>query len=116
MTRATNAAASKRRKAKVLKLAKGFRGPRRKTYRLAAESVQRAMAFSYKGRKLKKRDFRSLWIVRIGAKAKEYGLSYSKFIDGLKRAKVLVNRKILAELAVNNDNAFAKLVEIAKQS
>jgi len=116
MTRATNAPATKKRKTKVLKAAKGFRGARRKTFRLANESVRRAMAFSYRDRKVRKRDFRSLWIIRIGIKAKEYGLSYSKFIDGLKKAKVLLDRKILAELAVNNENVFAKLVELSKQS
>lgn len=114
MTRVTNAPAAKKRRDKYLKAAKGFRGPRKNTYRLARESVERAMAFSYRDRKVKKRDIRSLWIVRIGAAAKANGISYSRLIDGLNKANIAIDRKILAEFAVNNDAVFTKLAEIAK--
>lgn len=116
MTRATNAPAAKRRKAKYLKAAKGFRGASNNRYTLAREIVERAMAFSYRDRKVKKRDFRGLWIIRIGAAAKANGLSYSRLINGLIKANIAIDRKMLAELAVNNATVFTKLVEIAKQS
>ena len=99
---------------RVLKLAKGYRGARSKQYRIAKQSVMRALASSYAGRKERKRQFRQLWIARINAAARMNGLSYSKFMYGLKLAGVEVNRKMLAELAVNDAEGFASLVELAK--
>ena len=99
---------------RVLKLAKGYRGSRSKQYRVAKQSVMRALTSSYAGRKEKKRQFRQLWIARINAAARMNGLSYSKFMYGLKVADVQVNRKMLAELAVNDPAAFTALAEVAK--
>ena len=101
---------------RVLKLAKGYRGARSKQYRIAKQSVMRALASSYAGRKERKRQFRQLWIARINAAARLNGLSYSKFMYGLKLAGVEVNRKMLAEMAVNDAAGFASLVEIAKKN
>ncbi len=97
------------RRKKILKLAKGYRGTKSKLYRSAKESVERGLKFAYTGRKLKKRDFRSLWIVRIGAAAHLNGLNYSQFMHGLKVAGVELDRKILADLAANQPEAFASL-------
>ncbi len=99
---------------RVLKLAKGYRGSRSKQYRVAKQSVMRALTSSYAGRKEKKRQFRQLWIARINAAARLNGLSYSKFMYGLKQADVQINRKMLAELAVNDAAAFTALAEVAK--
>ena len=99
---------------RVLKLAKGYRGARSKQYRVAKQSVMRALATSYAGRKERKRQFRQLWIARINAAARMNGLSYSKFMYGLKLANIELNRKILADMAVNDAEGFAKLVETAK--
>ncbi len=99
---------------KYLKMAKGFRGGRSRLYRTAREAVERSLQYAYIGRKLRKRDFRSLWIQRINAGARENGLSYSKFIHGLQKAGITINRKILADLAVRYKDDFAKLVEAAK--
>ncbi|MBQ9886391.1 MAG: 50S ribosomal protein L20 [Lachnospiraceae bacterium] len=99
---------------RVLKLAKGYRGARSKQYRIAKQSVMRALASSYAGRKQKKRQFRQLWIARINAAARINGLSYSRFMYGLKLAGVEMNRKILADMAVNDAEGFAKLVDVAK--
>jgi large subunit ribosomal protein L20 len=98
----------------VLKLAKGFVGGRRKLFRTAVETVQRALAFAYRDRKVKKRDFRKLWIVRINAAAHENGLSYSRFINGLSKASVALDRKVLADLAVSDPAGFAALANLAK--
>ncbi len=116
MARVKKAINARKRHKKVLKLAKGYFGSRSKQFRAAKGSVMRAMAASYKGRKLRKRDFRKLWIARINATARMNGLSYSKFINGLKKANIDLNRKILADMAVNDEAAFAKLVEIAKNA
>ena len=97
------------RRKKILKLAKGYRGTKSKLYRSAKESVERALSFAYTGRKLKKRDFRSLWIVRIGAAARINGLNYSQFMHGLKLAGIELDRKVLADLAANSPDAFADL-------
>ncbi|MBR3098775.1 MAG: 50S ribosomal protein L20 [Clostridia bacterium] len=110
--RAVNAHKSRR---KVMKLAKGFWGAKSKQYRAAKEQVARSLRYAYIGRKLRKREFRSLWIARINAAARLNGLSYSKFIAGLKKQNVTVNRKMLADLAVNDAEGFAKLVELAKK-
>ncbi|MBD5552608.1 MAG: 50S ribosomal protein L20 [Lachnospiraceae bacterium] len=99
---------------RVLKLAKGYRGARSKQYRIAKQSVMRALASSYAGRKERKRQFRQLWIARINAAARMNGLSYSRFMHGLKLAEVDINRKMLAELAVNDAEGFASLAELAK--
>ena len=105
---------AKKRHNRTLKLAKGYRGARSKQYRIAKQSVMRALTSAYAGRKQRKRQFRSLWIARINAAARLNGLSYSKFMYGLKTAGVEVNRKMLAELAVNDAAAFTELAETAK--
>lgn len=105
---------AKQKHNKVLKLAKGYRGARSKQYRIAKQSVMRALASSYAGRKQKKRQFRQLWIARINAAARMNGLSYSRFMYGLKLAGVDMNRKMLAELAVNDGEGFKTLAELAK--
>jgi large subunit ribosomal protein L20 len=97
------------RRKKILKLAKGYRGTKSKLYRSAKESVERGLNFAYTGRKLKKRDFRSLWIVRIGAAARLNGLNYSQFMHGLKVAGIELDRKVLADLAVKQPEAFTEL-------
>lgn len=105
---------AKRKHNKVLKLAKGYRGARSKQYRIAKQSVMRALATAYRGRKERKRQFRALWIARINAAARINGLSYSKFMYGLKQADIQLNRKVLADMAVNDAQGFAALAEIAK--
>ena len=105
---------AKKRHNRVLKLAKGYRGSRSKHYRVAKQSVMRALNSSFAGRKQKKRDFRSLWIARINAAARINGLSYSKFMYGLKASGIELNRKVLADMAVNDPEGFAKLAEAAK--
>ena len=105
---------AKKRHNRTLKLAKGYRGARSKQYRVAKQSVMRALASSYAGRKQKKRQFRQLWIARINAAARMNGLSYSKFMHGLKLAGVEVNRKMLSEMAIQDPAGFAQLVEVAK--
>ncbi len=114
MARVKGALNARKKHKKVLKMAKGFRGARSKQYRVAKQSVMRAMAHAFAGRKQTKREYRKLWIVRINAAARINGLSYSKFMNGLKIAGVNINRKMLAELAVNDAPAFAKLVDTAK--
>ena len=106
---------AKKRHNRVLKMAKGYRGARSKQYRVAKQSVMRALTSSYAGRKQKKRQFRQLWIARINAAARMNGLSYSKLMHGLKLADVEINRKMLAELAVNDADGFAELAEVAKK-
>lgn len=105
---------AKKKHKRVLKLAKGYRGARSKQYRIAKQSVMRALEESYTGRKQRKRQFRQLWIARINAAARINGLSYSKFMYGLKLADVNINRKMLAEMAVSDPEGFAQLVETAK--
>jgi large subunit ribosomal protein L20 len=107
---------AKKKHNRVLKLAKGYRGARSKQYRVAKQSVMRGLAESYKGRKERKRQFRQLWIARINAAARLNGISYSKFMFGLKNAGIDLNRKMLAEMAVNDAEGFAKLAEIAKDN
>ena len=114
MPRAKGGAKTRQRRKKVLKKAKGYFGGRRKLYRTAKETVLRAGAFAYRDRRQKKRQARGLWIVRINAACRELGLSYSTFMNGLKKAGILLDRKILAELALHNPGAFAKLAEKAK--
>ncbi len=105
---------ARRKHNRVLKLAKGYRGARSKQYRIAKQSVMRAMASAFAGRKQRKRDMRSLWITRINAAARLNGLSYSQFMHGLKLAEIDINRKMLAEMAVNDAEGFTTLTEIAK--
>ena len=105
---------AKKRHNRVLKLAKGYRGARSKQYRVAKQSVMRALTSSFAGRKERKRQFRQLWIARINAAARINGLSYSKFMFGLKQAGVVMNRKVLSDMAINDAEGFAKLAELAK--
>lgn len=114
MPRAKGGPKTRQRRKKVLKQAKGYWGGRRRLYRPAAETVTRALAFAYRDRRAKKREFRSLWILRINAGCRALGLSYSAFMDGLKKAGVKLDRKILAELAVADPGAFARLVDTAR--
>ena len=107
---------AKKRHNRTLKLAKGYRGARSKQYRVAKQSVMRALTSSYAGRKQKKRQFRQLWIARINAAARMNGLSYSKMMHGLKVANIDINRKMLAEMAVNDAAGFTTLAEIAKKA
>lgn len=104
------------RRKKILKLAKGYRGTKSKLYRSAKESVERGLNFAYTGRKLKKRDFRSLWIVRIGAAARLNGLNYSQFMHGLKVAGIELDRKVLADIAANQPDSFAELAGQVKSA
>jgi large subunit ribosomal protein L20 len=114
MPRVKKAVKSRERRKKILSQAKGFRGGRSKLLRSASETVDRALKFAYRDRKVRKREFRSLWIVRINAATREHGMSYSKFISGLKAANVELDRKALANLAMTDPSAFAKLVEVAR--
>lgn len=114
MPRATNSPASRRRRKRYLAVAKGYRGARSKLYRTAREAVEKGLQYAYRDRRNRKRDFRKLWITRINAAARQNGMSYSRFINGLKKANVELDRKVLAELAVSDQASFAKLVEVAK--
>jgi len=116
MPRAKGGFTSRRRHKKYLKAAKGYRGGRRRLYRQARETVERARAFAYRDRKVRKRMFRRLWIVRINAAVRAEGLSYSQFMNGLKKAKVEMDRKVMADLAVNDPGAFKALVETAQRA
>ena len=114
MSRIKGAMNARKKHKKVLKLARGFFGARGKQYRIAKTAVMRAMAHAFAGRKQVKRDYRNLWITRINAASRMSGMSYSKFMHGLKTAGVNLNRKMLADLAVTDPGAFAKLVDVAK--
>ena len=116
MARVKGAMMTRKRRNKTLKMAKGYWGARSKHFRVANEAVMKSLTYAYVGRKLKKRDFRSLWITRISAACKMNGMNYSTFMHGLKVAGIQINRKMLAELAVNDAAAFAQLVEIAKKA
>ena len=116
MARIKAAVNAHKKRRKVLKLAKGYYGAKSKQYRAASEQVARSLRYAYEGRKMRKRDFRRLWIARINAGARICGTTYSRMINGLKLAGVNINRKVLADLAVNDMNAFKELVEIAKQA
>ena len=116
MARIKGGVNAKKKHNRVLKLAKGYRGARSKQYRVAKQSVMRALASSYAGRKERKRQFRQLWIARINAAARMNGLSYSRFMYGLKNAGVDINRKMLAEMAVNDAEGFTTLAELAKEN
>lgn len=114
MARVKGGLNAKKKHKKVLKLAKGYRGARSKQYRVAKQSVMRALTTSFAGRKERKRQFRQLWIARINAAARMNGLSYSKFMHGLKLANIDINRKMLSEMAINDAQGFTALAEIAK--
>ena len=116
MPRATNAVARKRRKKKVLDRAKGYFGRKHSSYRFANEQVMRSDAYAYRDRRTRKRDFRRLWITRINAAARQEGMSYSQLMNGLKRAEVDVNRKMLADIAVNDPDGFRRFVELAREA
>ncbi len=116
MARVKRGFKARRRRNKILKLAKGYVSARRRLFRSAVETVQRALVFAYRDRRVRKREFRKLWIVRINAAARECGMSYSRFIDGLNKAQVAINRKMLAELAVNDNKTFAALVKVAQNA
>ena len=116
MSRATNAPASRARRRRRLEEAKGFRGARSKLFRTATEAVDRARALATIHRKLKKRDFRQLWIARINAATRAEGMSYSLFIAGLAKAGVILNRKMLAEIAINDPEGFKSIVDLAKKA
>jgi large subunit ribosomal protein L20 len=115
MPRTTNAVARKKRKKKVLKQAKGYYGRKHSSYRLANEQLMRSGAYAYRDRRNRKRDFRRLWIVRINAAARKEGMSYSQLIHGLDQAGVEVNRKMLADIAVNDPDGFRRFVELARE-
>ena len=116
MSRAIDGTKRKNRRAKILKLAKGFYGDRKSNYKPAKDAVVKALDHAYTGRKLKKRDFRALWIARINAAVRDEGLSYSRFIDGLTKAGVTLNRKALSNMAVEDPTAFKAVVEVAKNA
>ena len=107
---------ARRRRNKVLKLAKGFRGGRSKLFRTATDSVDKALSYAYRDRKQRKRDFRKLWIIRINAAARMNNLSYSRFIHGLKKANIDLDRKVLAELAISDPGAFTRIATVASEA
>ena len=116
MPRVNKGVPSRARRKKFLKLAKGHRGGRRRLYRTARESVERGLAFAYRDRKVRKREFRSLWITRINAALRPLGMSYSKFIGGLKKAQIALDRKVLADLAVFSPESFAHVAQLSRQA
>ena len=116
MARVKRGVQSKKRHKKILKQANGYRGARSRTFKVAKQAVQRAGQYAYRDRRVKKRTFRSLWIIRINAAARENGLSYSKLISGLKKANIDLDRKTLAEIAVNDKEAFSLIAEQAKSN
>ena len=116
MPRVKRSVAARKRRRRVLKKAKGYYGARSKLYGVAREAVEKAAVYAYRGRKQRKRQFRSLWIARINAAAREHDLSYSRLIDGLKKAGVEVDRKILAQLAIDDPKGFGELAALAKKA
>jgi large subunit ribosomal protein L20 len=116
MARVKGAMMTRKRRNKVMKLAKGYWGDKSKHFRIANEAVMKSLSYAYAGRRLKKRDFRSLWITRISAGCKMNGMNYSTFMHGLKTAGITINRKMLSELATNDAAAFAQLIETAKKA
>jgi len=116
MARVKGAMMTRKRRNKILKMAKGYWGAKSKHFKMANQAVMKSLTYAYVGRRLKKRDFRQLWITRISAAVKMHGMNYSTFMHGLKLAGVEINRKMLAEMAINNEAAFAQLVEMAKKA
>ncbi len=116
MPRTKRGTVARKRRKKILKLAKGYYGAKSKLFRVANQQVMRSLSYAYRDRKQRKRNFRKLWIARINAAARNDGMSYSRFINGLKKADVQINRKVLADLAVNDKAAFSRLVEVAREN
>ena len=116
MVRIKRGNVARKRRKKIFSVAKGFRGTHSKLFRIANQQVMKALRYGYVGRKRKKRDFRRLWITRINAASRSHGLSYSKFINGLSNAEIKIDRKILADLAINDPKGFKKLVDLAKKN
>lgn len=116
MPRAKSSVVARKRHKKILKLARGYRGNKSKLFRIAKQQVMKSLTYAYRDRRNRKRDFRRLWIARINAAARAGGLSYSRFMNGLRRAGVDINRKMLAELAVHDSAAFGRLVDVARES
>ena len=116
MARVKGAMMTRKRRNKTLKMAKGYWGAKSKHFKMAKQAVMKSGVYAYTGRKLKKRDFRQLWITRINAACKMNGMNYSTFMNGLKKSGIMINRKMLAELAVNNKAAFTQLTETAKKA
>ncbi len=116
MPRATNSPASRKRRKRTLAKAKGFRGFRSKLFRYAKDAVRKAMTYAYRDRKVRKREFRKLWIARINAATRAQGLSYSRFIEGLKAAGIEMDRKVLSDIAIKDEAAFQALIQQAKQA
>ncbi|MEA1934747.1 MAG: 50S ribosomal protein L20 [Thermodesulfobacteriota bacterium] len=116
MPRVTRGFKARRRRKKILKMAKGFRGGRHRLFKTATEAVDRALCYAYRDRRTRKRDFRRLWIVRIGAAAKLNGISYSKFMGGLKKAGVELDRKVLANMAILDPSAFTQVAKLASDN
>lgn len=114
MPRVKRGVSARKRHKKILKKAKGYYGARSRVYRVAKQAVIKAQQYAYRDRKQRKRQFRALWIIRINAAAREYGMSYSQFINGLKKAEIEIDRKVLADLAIQNKNAFAAIAEKVK--
>lgn len=115
MPRVRRGSKARKRRKKYIRMARGYFGAKSKRYRMAKQQLMKSMSYAYRDRRQRKRDFRRLWIARINAAARENGLSYSKFISGLKKADVRINRKMLAEMAVNDQESFRQLVTIAKE-
>lgn len=113
MPRVKNSVATRKRRKKILKMASGYYGAKSKLFRIANQQVMKSLDYAYRDRKARQRDFRKLWIIRINAAARENGISYSRFIDGLKKAGVEINRKMLADLAVNDPAGFSAMVDVA---
>ena len=116
MARVKGAMMTRKRRNKILKMAKGYWGSKSKHFKMAKEQVMKSLVYAYTGRRLKKRDFRQLWIARISAGCKQNGMNYSTFMNGLKKAGIVINRKMLAELAVSDKAAFTQLTETAKKA
>lgn len=116
MTRATNGVATRQRRNRILKLAKGYVGSRHKLFKTAKETVVRGLTFAFRDRRVRKREFRALWIARINAATREQGMPYGEFINGLKKANVEVDRKVLADIAVNDPAAFVRFIDVAKEA
>ena len=116
MARVKGAMMTRKRRNKILKMAKGYWGSKSKHFKMANQAVMKSGVYAYTGRKQKKRDFRRLWIARISAAVKPYGMNYSRFMNGLKKAGIVINRKMLAELAVSDKAAFTQLTETAKKA
>ncbi|HHT47123.1 MAG TPA: 50S ribosomal protein L20 [Firmicutes bacterium] len=116
MPRVKNSVVTRKRRKKILKLAKGYFGAKSKLFRVANQQVMKSLSYAYRDRKNRKRDFRKLWILRINAAARDNGLSYSRFMGGLKKSGVEINRKLLADLAINDPAAFSELVKVAQEN